>query len=412
MTIPKVDDYKKIVGKEAIKDLKEAAKPFKNKHALHINSSISGGGVTEILNSLTLLMNDLGIKTGWRFIVGSHSFFKVTKLFHDSLQGKRITLANSRKKVYEEFNERNSIINHLEEHDMIIIHDPQPLAMIKYLRRKDHQFWFWRCHIDLSHPYQETLNYLLPYINQYDSSIFSLERYKIPHLKIPQFIVHPSIDPLSQKNNPITEKRAIKLLQKKNIPFDKPIITQVSRFDRWKDPLGVIQVYKKIKKKKPCRLVLIGDMAADDPDGSVIYHKAFHLAKEDPDIILITEKNDLLVNALQKVSAVILQKSIREGFALTVSEALWKGTPVVGTNVGGIPLQIINEKTGFLVENNKECADRVVQLLKDEKLREEMGKNGHEHVKHNFLITRHLKDYMSMFDVCCRVEAPKKKKSK
>ena len=409
MPIPKINDYKKIIGKDDIKELKELAKPFKDMHALHINSSISGGGVTEILNSLTLLMNDLGIKTGWRFIVGSHSFFKVTKLFHDSLQGKPIKLTKSRKDVYEEFSQRNSIINHLEEHDIIVIHDPQPLAMVKHLRRKNHQFWFWRCHIDLSTPYQETLNYLLPFINQYDASIFSLERYKIPHLEIPQFIVNPSIDPLSQKNKSLSEKKATKLLEQKNIPLDKPIITQVSRFDRWKDPLGVIKVFKKIKKKAPCRLVLIGDMAADDPDGSIIFDKVFRQAKEDHDITLITEKNDLLVNALQKMSAVVLQKSIREGFALTVSEALWKGTPVVGTNVGGIPLQIINGKTGFLVENNQEAAARVIQLLKDEKLREELGKTGHEHIKHNFLMTRHLKDYLNLFGVCCKVEGSKKK---
>lgn len=400
MSIPKINDYKKIVGKDDIAEIKEMAKPLKDKHLLHINSSVSGGGVTEMLNSLTLLFNDLGIKTGWRFLVGSHSFFKVTKLFHDSLQGKKISLPKSRLDLYEEYNERNSIINHIEEHDIVTIHDPQPLAMIKHYKRNHNQFWFWRCHIDLSHPFQPTLNYLAQFIKQYNAAIVSLDRYKIKGLKLPQFIVHPSIDPLSPKNKPMGKKTMEKFLQEKEIDLSRPIITQVSRFDPWKDPLGVVKVFKKVRKKKDCQLVLIGDMAADDPSGPKIFQKV--LKEKTKDIHLITEKNDRLVNALQRMSDVVLQKSIREGFALTVSEALWKGTPVVGTNVGGIPLQILNGKTGFLVENNREAAKRVLGLLKDEELREKLGRDGREHVRHNFLITKHINHYLDVYNFCCK----------
>jgi len=400
MSIPKINDYKKIVGKDDIAEIKEMAKPLKDKHLLHINSSVSGGGVTEMLNSLTLLFNDLGIKTGWRFLVGSHSFFKVTKLFHDSLQGKKISLPKSRLDLYEEYNTRNSLINHIEEHDIVTIHDPQPLAMIKHYKRNDNQFWFWRCHIDLSHPFQPTLNYLGQFIKQYNAAIVSLDRYKIKGLKLPQFIVHPSIDPLSPKNKPMGKKTMEKFLREKEIDLNRPIITQVSRFDPWKDPLGVVKVFKKVRKNKDCQLVLIGDMAADDPTGPKIYQKV--MKEKTKDIHLITEKNDRLVNALQRMSDVVLQKSIREGFALTVSEALWKGTPVVGTNVGGIPLQILNGKTGFLVENNREAANRVLQLLKDEELRQKLGRDGREHVRHNFLITKHIDHYLDVYNFCCK----------
>jgi len=386
--------YKDLVGEELVEKIYQEAEPLANKHVEHINSTFYGGGVAEILNSLTLLMNDVGIRTGWRLLKGHPDFFNVTKKFHNALQGANISLSENKKRVYLETNETNSIIMHIDSADFIIIHDPQPLPLINFYEKK--QPWIWRCHIDLSSPNQVLWDYLKQFIVKYDAAIVSMEQYKKQDLQKPHHIITPSIDPLSTKNKYIPESICRRYLEKFGVELDKPIISQVSRFDKWKDPLGVIKAYEIIKKHVDCKLVLLGSMANDDPEGETIYNDLMEKVKENKDIIIINFSDDFLVNCLQRTSDVVIQKSLREGFGLTVTEALWKGTPVVAGNVGGIPLQVIDGKNGYLVNDVKECADRTVKLLKDSKLREEMGAFGIEHVKKNFLITRHLMDYIRL----------------
>ncbi len=394
--IPKIDDYHDIVGDKLISQIKEEASPLSGKYVEHVNSTFVGGGVAEILNSLVLLMNDVGIKTGWRLLKGHQDFFNVTKSFHNALQGdKNFTLTDDIKKHYEECNEINSKIMHIDFSDIIIIHDPQPLPLIKFYKKK--QPWVWRFHPDLTEPNMELWNYLQSFILKYDQMIVSMEAYK-KDIPLPQKIMHPSIDPLTEKNKQISDDEAFKQLKKYGIENDKPIISQISRFDPWKDPLGVIDTFKIVKKEVDCQLVMMANMASDDPEGPKIYEQVLEKAKgiDDMHFIVNAVDNDITVNSLQTASQVVLQKSSREGFGLTVSEALWKGTPVVGGNAGGIPLQVIDKKTGFLINSTEECADRVLKLLKDDNLRNELGKNAKEHVKNNFLITRHIIDYIRL----------------
>tara|TARA_Y100000310_G_scaffold47186_1_gene43806 strand:+ start:32467 stop:33804 length:1338 start_codon:yes stop_codon:yes gene_type:complete len=389
-----LNDYKDVVGEELVGKIHQEAESLVDKHVEHINSTFYGGGVAEILNSLTLLMNDVGIKTGWRLLKGSQDFFNVTKKFHNALQSADIELSDTKKRIYMETNETNSIIMHIDSADCIIIHDPQPLPLINFYKKN--QSWIWRCHIDLSNPNQTLWNYLKQFIEKYDSSIFSREEYTKKDLHIPHNIIPPSIDPLTTKNKFIPESVCKTYLSRFGVDLDKPIISQVSRFDVWKDPLGVIKAFEIIKKQVDCKLVLLGSMASDDPEGEEIYNKLMEKVKDNPDIVIINFSDDFLVNCLQRTSDVVIQKSLKEGFGLTVTEALWKGTPVIGGNVGGIPLQVLDGKNGFLVNDVNECADRTIKLLKDPKLREDMGKAGIEHVKNNFLITRHMMDYIML----------------
>lgn len=393
----KIDDYKKVVGDDIVEGVKSTADPLVGKHIVNINSTSSGGGVAEILNTLVILMNDLKIETGWRILKGSHGFFDVTKKFHNALQGEKIRLTDFKKQIYCQETERNAIMSHFKYHDLVMVHDPQPLALIDYCGKK--QPWIWRCHIDIKQTHRPTWDFLAKYIKKYDGMVVSVKKYKKRGIKIPQFVIAPSIDPLSFKNELLSDSRCRKILSKNQIDLDKPIVCQVSRFDKWKNPIGVIKIFKKIKEKTDnIQLVMIGDIVIDDPEGIKVYNKLANYTKDKKDITLITKRDDWLVNALQRKSAVVLQNSVREGFALVVAEALWKKTPVVGTRVGGIPLQIIDGKTGFLISNTAQAAKRCVQLLQDEKLREKLGQQGHEHVKKNFLITRHLKDYLELFN--------------
>ncbi|MBW2988793.1 glycosyltransferase [Candidatus Woesearchaeota archaeon] len=394
--IPKLDDYRHIVGNDFIKKVKEDSEHLKGKHAVHINSTSVGGGVAEILNTMVFLMNDLGINTGWRVLLGSHSFFKITKGIHNGLQGRKWEMSQERKDTYIEYCKRNSMINHIKDHDIVIIHDPQPLGMVKQYEKKT--TWLWRCHIDVSNPYHSTINFLLPFIRKFDGTVISSKKFRIKGVKEPQFIIHPSIDPLSTKNKKISHVLAKKILSNQGIDLNRPIVCQVSRFDPWKDHFGVIKMFQRIKKEEDCQLVLMGDTAEDDPQGPIIYHKVKQKADKVKDIHILTEKNDLLVNALQQESAMVFQNSIKEGFALTVSEALWKKTPVLGTEVGGIPLQIKDGKNGFLIKNKEDGVKKALKLLRKDKLREDMGNEGYEHVKNNFLITRHLQDYIGLFN--------------
>ena len=393
--IPRLKDYENIVGDSVINDIKDSASPLSEKSVVHVNTVFFGGGVAEMLNTLVLLLSDTGMDGTWRIFKAMPNFFFVSKGFHNAMQGGDIDLTDESKSVYLEYQERNALMHVVNSEDLAIIHDPQPLGLIKYSVRK--QPWIWRCHIDLTSPNQQLWNWLIHFINRYDGVVVSHENYKKNDILPEQFIIHPSIDPLSSKNRDLSDSEINKLLKNANIELDKPVVTQISRFDPWKDPMGVIETFKKIKKSVDCKLLLVGGMAEDDPEGPEMFHKVKDAVGNEEDVQLVINASDELVNAIQRVSSVVMQKSLREGFALTVSEALWKGTPVVATRVGGIPLQVIDKKTGFLINNTNEAADACVKLMQDEKLREEMGANAREHVKNNFLITRSVQDHLNLY---------------
>ncbi len=392
--VRRLDRYRDIVGDKIVDRVEEMAAPFSEKHIVHMNSSYYGGGVAEILSSMVLVMNELGIETGWRLLKGSPDFFAVTKKFHNALHGEGINLSKRKKQMYLDENRENAEFTHIENHHLMIVHDPQPLPIINFYRKKAP--WLWRCHIDISNPNMELWNYLKQFIVKYDSMIVSAEKYK-KGIGVPQRVIPPSIDPLNQKNVELKDSVISKYLKKFNIPADKPIISQVSRFDKWKDPLGVIDAFRLAQAKADCRLVLLGDFATDDPEGQMVYDSIIREKGRDEDIIVINQTNDILANVVQRASSVVVQKSLKEGFGLTVSEALWKGTPVVAGRVGGIPMQLRNGRDGYLVNSAKECADRIVRLLKNPKLARKMGASGREHVRKNFLTPRHIGDYLGLF---------------
>ena len=396
-----LENYRKIVGDEVIGAIHKKARNLYGKHILHINSTYQGGGVAEILSSLVPLMNNVGIDTGWRILHANPDFFTITKKFHNALQGEPINFTERKKRLYFKANGDFSTYTHID-HDCVIIHDPQPLPLIEFHKKR--QPWIWRCHVDLSDPDDEVWEFLTSFILRYDMVVLSSEDYKKSDLPVDQRIIWPAIDPLSLKNMEISEKDISKYLRKFGVITDKPLITQISRFDKWKDPTGVIEVFKLVKEKVDCRLVLCGNIATDDPEGQEIYERTKGKAKgliERGDIILVTEpasSNFMFVNALQRVSSVMVQKSIREGFGLTVTEALWKGTPVVASNVGGIPLQVIDGKTGFLLQprDTQGFAERIIEILRNSDLACEMGKSAREHVRKNFLVTRLLADHLDL----------------
>lgn len=394
-----LNDYREITGDKIISDMYKRARPLYGKSIVHINSTFYGGGVAEILNSLVPLMNDVGMEVGWRIIRGSPDFFSITKKFHNALQGDSINLTPIKKRVFVQVNEDFASYTHLN-HDCVIIHDPQPLPLIRFYKKR--QPWIWRCHIDLSHPEAKLWDFLKGFVLKYDIEIISNENYKAD-LPMEHKIICPGIDPFTPKNMELSQKDISKYLNKFKIPTDKPILTQISRFDKWKDPEGVIDIFKLVKKKVDCRLILCGSMATDDPEGIKIYEKVKKKANNlitSGDVILITSENNILVNVLQRSSAVIIQKSLREGFGLTVTEALWKETPVVASRIGGIPMQIDDGENGFLVEptNTEAFADTIIKLLKNSELVKKVGRAGKEKVRKNFLVTRILQDYLDLFN--------------
>lgn len=396
-----LEDYREIVGDEVISEIYRKVRPLYGKHILHINSTYHGGGVAEILNSKVPLMNDAGVDAGWRILPGNPEFFAITKKFHNALQGGELNLTEIKKKLYFQASEVFSTYTHVD-HDCVVVHDPQPLPLIEYYKKR--QPWLWRCHVDLSHPNKEVWNFLKPIIQRYDLVLLSHDSYRQPDLPVEQRICYPAIDPLSIKNMELPEKVTAKYRRKLGPKGpDKPIISQVSRYDIWKDPEGVVDVFRLVKEKVDCRLVLCGNSATDDPEGlevlEAVKKKAADLV-ESGDVILLTEEGNIFsfVNTLQRSSSVVIQKSIREGFCLAVTEALWKEVPVVGSKVGGIPLQIVDGENGFLVEPNdvEGFADRIVTILKDAKLRKAMGVRGKEIVREKFLITRLIGDYLDI----------------
>lgn len=391
--IAQVEDYEKFVGPEVIERIHRKAKSLQHLHVAHVNSTYYGGGVAELLSSLTLLMHSVGIKTGWRVIQGVPDFFSITKKMHNALHGEEINLSDRKIEIYEEVIYENSIRNHLDSHNMVIIHDPQPLPLINYYKKNGP--WIWRCHLDLTSPNRNLWNYLAPTIEKYDAVIFSLKEYA-QNIKTPQVFFMPAIDPFKIKNRDMSEEEINDRLDHYEIPTDLPLIVQISRFDRWKDPQGVIDAFKLARKEVDCTLVLLGNVATDDPEGAEVYESLLKCREER--IIILSCQDTSLVNALQRSAAVVLQKSIREGFGLTVAEAMWKETPVIGGNVGGIRYQIENGVNGFLVSSAKEASERIVQLIKDEKLRENMGKKARETVMKRFLMTRYLEQYLDLFN--------------
>ncbi|MCM8819473.1 MAG: glycosyltransferase [Candidatus Omnitrophica bacterium] len=389
----KIEDYVPIVGQSVIDDLRLIAKKLKGKTIQNINSTSVGGGVAEILNRMIPLLKELGVDARWDLIKGGEEFFEVTKKFHNALHGKPQEITQHDFDIFMETSLQN--IKELDIYgDIVFIHDPQPIALIK---KKSNNLWIWRCHIDLSNPNERIFRFLMDFIVQYDAAVFSAPAFS-QRLPIRQFLISPSIDPLSDKNKALPQDIIDSVLKKYNIPKDKPIITQISRFDRLKDPLGVISAYLLVKKYIDCQLILAGGTAADDPEGLKVFEEVKEKAKQDKDIhILLLPHNDIEVNALQRASTIIIQKSLKEGFGLTVTEALWKAKPVVASNVGGIPLQIKHKYSGLLCRSVEGAAFALKQLLNSPEYAKKLGQNGREHIRNNFLITRHLRDYMLLF---------------
>jgi len=389
----KIEEYIPLVGQAVIDDLRLLGERLKGKLIQHINSTPVGGGVAEILNRMVPLLRGLGVDTKWDVIKGGEQFFEVTKRFHNVLHGRAEEVSQRDFEIFMETSQQN--IENVETYgDIVFIHDPQPIALIK---KKAANKWLWRCHIDVSNPDERVWQFLMDFIIQYDSAVFSAPAFS-RKLPIRQFLIPPSIDPLSDKNKELPLETVNSVLRKYDINKNKPIITQVSRFDRLKDPVGVIEAYLQVKKYIDCQLILAGGSAEDDPEGFKVLEEVKEKAKNDPDIhILLLPQNDIVVNALQRASDVIVQKSLKEGFGLTVSEALWKAKPVVASNVGGIPLQIKHKYSGLLCHSVEGASFAIKQLLSSPEYARKLGENGREHIKNNFLITRHLRDYMLLF---------------
>jgi trehalose synthase len=383
-----LSEYRDIIGNEKISEIKKKAHEMRGLDVLHFNSTSFGGGVAEMLHSIVPLMGDVGLDAEWKTMNGEDTFFEVTKTLHNGLQGMQIDLTEAMKKTYRETNRRNGDFG---DHDVVVIHDPQPAAIIT--SRKEGK-WIWRCHIDTSQSNQQFVKFMKPYISQYNASIFTLKEYANGIYGGKRFYIPPSIDPLSDKNRDLTENERERILAAYGIDTDTPILLQVSRFDPWKDPLGVIDAYRIVRKRFSSQLVLIGSMAQDDPEGVQYYEKTKKYVRREKDIHLLTNLDAVEVNAFQRAAAVVIQKSVREGFGLTVTEALWKEKPVVATRVGGIPLQIDDGHNGFLVESTKECAEKILYLIKNSQKAKEIGEKAKETVRDKFLVTRHLHDYL------------------
>ncbi|MCW4028162.1 MAG: glycosyltransferase [Candidatus Bathyarchaeota archaeon] len=397
----RLEDYVGIVDDENIKAVRELGEKLKGKSVTHVNSTAFGGGVAEILQSMVPLMRDIGIDTQWEVLKGDLEFFSVTKKIHNALQGMNLTLSKEEEQTYIEYNKKNSELSKLDT-DIVMVHDAQPAALIQFYPKKSNR-WIWRCHVDLSTPNLTVWEFLEPYIASYDAAIFTAKQYVVPSLTVPTLTIRPpSINPLSEKNRELSDPEILSVLERYDIQADQPIITQVGRFDPWKDPSGAIDVYHLVKRQFPtAQLLLIAGMASDDPEGWLYFEKTARHAAEDPDIHLLTDLKgvkDHEVNAFQSASQVVLQMSTREGFGLTVAEALWKGVPVVGRRVGGIPLQIIDGENGFLVDTVDQAAEKTLSLLKNRDMAMQMGASGKEYVRKNFLIICQIRDYLILFD--------------
>jgi trehalose synthase len=394
-------DYTHLVGRDLIERVRELAEPLKGKRVLHVSATAFGGGVSEILYTIVPLMRDVGLDAHWNVIFGKEEFFNATKLLHNSLQGDPATLSEEQWKLFWEINQLNA--EGLDgDWDAIIVHDPQPVGL-RHWAGQNGRKWIWRCHIDLSEPNAASIGELQPMISEYDATVWHMDDYVPEGLRgdTRVRIVPPAIDPLSPKNMAFSPDDAAFVCEQFGIDVDRPLLCQVSRFDPWKDPIGVIDAYRQVTEKmEDVQLALVGSMATDDPEGWEFFQKTFEYAAGDPDIKILNNLNNvgaIEVNAFQSQADVVLQKSIREGFGLTVTEAIWKGRPTVAGNVGGIPLQIVDGQTGFLVNSPEECAKRCLEILADPELGIRLGRTGKERVRRQFLSPRLLRDWMEIF---------------
>lgn len=391
-----LNDYEQFIGAEVIEELRLSGQRLAGVTVQNINSTAVGGGVAEILMRLVPLLQEVGVNAVWDVIKGGERFFEVTKKMHNALHGQAARFSREEIDLFLETNESNARDMNLHG-DIIFVHDPQPCALI----RKKHDIgraWIWRCHIDFSSPDPFTWDFLKGYIEQYDASVFSAPSFA-RQLSIPQVLISPSIDPLSDKNRELPQETIDSVLRRFKIDPTRPIVTQISRFDYLKDPVGVVQVFRKVRKYIDCQLVLAGGGATDDPEGAKVLAEVQEAADADPDIflLLLPPASDIEINALQRASTVVLQKSLREGFGLTVAEALWKAKPVIAGAVGGIPLQIVHKYSGLLTHTIDGTAFALKQLLQNSVYAKKLGENGRELVRKNFLITRHLRDYLLLF---------------
>lgn len=387
-----IEQYEPLIGRATTQRILRKAERIRTMRIAHVSSTFYGGGVTEILTPLTLMMNAAGIETEWHLIQGTPGFFSSTKKLHNALQGEDIVLSEAEEAIYEEVVFENALRLHLEDCDAVIVHDPQPLPLIRHF--PDRQMpWLWQCHVDLSSPHAATWARLRAYIDQYDLAIFSLPEYA-QQMHVEQRFFTPAIDPFSAKNAELSDQEIAECLKYHRIPMDRPLVTQISRFDRWKDPIGVIEAFRKAREQVDCTLVLLGNNASDDPEAHVVLETI--RSSIDRGIMVLTVDDPLLVNALQRHSAVVLQKSLREGFGLTVSEAMWKSAAVIGGDVGGIRHQIIDGENGFLVRSIDEAAERIVRILREPDLRRRLGERARKTVREKFLMSRLLEDWLDL----------------
>ena len=391
-----VKDYEPIVGRSHIDELRMLANRLSGKTVLNINSTFVGGGVAEILSRVVPLLNQLGVDVRWQIISGDPQFFKVTKKLHNALHGKAESISDDDFSLFLETTERN--LDQIDfSGDILFIHDPQPAALVT--KKSDiGKKWIWRCHIDISHPDSRVWEFLKQFVGNYDAAVFSSPNFA-QQLPMRQLFAPPSIDPLSDKNKELSAEAVGSVLTKYGLDSDKPIILQVSRFDRLKDPLGVIKAFELVRKNFGCQLVLAGGTASDDPESGEVLQEVTERAGGNPDIHIldIPAGSDIDINALQRAATIIMQKSLREGFALTIAEALWKAKPVVASAVGGIPLQVRNKLTGLLCHSIEGAAYALRQILANPDYGHWLGRNGREHVRQHFLITREIKDYLLTF---------------
>lgn len=405
-------DYAPIAGEAVIADIERLARPLQGARVLHISSTAYGGGVAEMLHTLIPLMRSAGLDAEWRIINGNDDFFTATKSMHNALQGMDLELTNAMRAAYLHANVDTAVYFD-GEYDYIIVHDPQP-APLRTLRRADPGKWIWRCHIDLTAANQTYWSFLRPYIEAYDAAIFTMPQYVKNDLHMGKLaFIPPAIDPLSPKNAPMEDARAAEIVGMYGVDAKRPLLVQVSRFDPWKDPLGVIDVYRAVRAEFPgAQLALIGSMAHDDPEGMEYYQRTKEYADEDPDIHLLSNLDgvgNVEVNAFQRAASVVLQKSLREGFGLTIAEGLWKGKPVIGGNVGGIPLQIEDGVTGYLVESVEEASAYALEIMRDQEKSRRMGEIGREVVREKFLSTSNLRNYLRLFNELLEQEASESK---
>lgn len=418
----RIDDYATIVGKEFVEEIKDIGEALKGRELLHVNSTFVGGGVAELLKSIVPLMNEVGPKTEWKTISGDREFFDITKCFHNALHGASLEISQKMVDKYLEVILSNA--EHMDlSRDFVFVHDPQPAALVKF--REDGK-WVWRCHIDISSPNKRVWDFLAKFVLRYDAIVVHLPEYRVLDFQKPQYAIPPSIDPLSEKNIDLPESYVEKVLRKYDLDPEMPIITQVSRFDRLKDPLGVFKAFELAKRgistfdyralldtntfafdlfrtlryRINLQLVLVGGSATDDPEGERVYYEVFKKATSDRNVHVLMLPPDAHkeINAIQRGSTILIQKSIKEGFGLTVTEGMWKGKPVIGGRTGGIKYQILDGETGFLVSKVSEAAEKILYLIKNPQIRKSMGEKAKEHVRKNFLVTRHVKDYLKVLN--------------